>query len=162
MGVCPGRVTGNHMCVDSIISHSPAGLSVGTKSSLLSRTCWSLSAAHCTRHSVCVSWSGSITSSSQTCFSRVVKDYLVAKGFRSFLCNEPCKQRVRFQRASVLRVESLWFYQTCLHSVQFQPLGRLWLCTVLFFFPPFKIVNLRLVIILNVANFSVQYLFLFI
>lgn len=38
MGVCPGGLTGNHMCVDSIISNSPAGLSVGTKSSLLSRT----------------------------------------------------------------------------------------------------------------------------
>lgn len=38
MGVCPGGVTGNHMCVDSIISHSAAGLSVGTNSSLLSRT----------------------------------------------------------------------------------------------------------------------------
>lgn len=36
--------TGNHMYVDIIISHSPAGLSVGTKSSLLSRTCWSLRA----------------------------------------------------------------------------------------------------------------------
>lgn len=38
MGVCPGGITGNHMCVDSIISHSPAGLSVGTESSLVSRT----------------------------------------------------------------------------------------------------------------------------
>lgn len=37
MGVCPGGVTGNHKCVDSIISHSPAGLSVAAKSSLLSR-----------------------------------------------------------------------------------------------------------------------------
>lgn len=30
-GVCPGEVTGNCMCVDSIISNSPAGLSVGTR-----------------------------------------------------------------------------------------------------------------------------------
>lgn len=36
-GVCPPGVTGNRMCVDSIISNSPAGLSVGTKSLLLSR-----------------------------------------------------------------------------------------------------------------------------
>lgn len=39
MGVCVQEgVTGNHMCVDSIISHSPAELSAGTRSSLLSRT----------------------------------------------------------------------------------------------------------------------------
>lgn len=41
MGVCVcvhEGVTGNHMSVDSIISHSPTGPSVGSESSLLSRT----------------------------------------------------------------------------------------------------------------------------
>ena len=42
-----------------------------------------------------------------------------------FPCNEPCKHRVRFQRVSVLKVESSWFEQTRLYSVQFQPAGIL-------------------------------------
>lgn len=36
MGVGLGEITGNHWCVDSINFCSTAGLSVGTKSSLLS------------------------------------------------------------------------------------------------------------------------------
>lgn len=42
------------MCVDSIISHSPAGLSVGTKSSLVSRTHWSFRSTLTHTVTVCV------------------------------------------------------------------------------------------------------------